>query len=128
MFNRPTFRVTCKVAIYDPTRQYVLVANYTPTKNGLPGGHLESHESPDDAMKRELQEEIGFVPYDLERKDFWIHSNGKVVLGYIATAPRDQKFVVDPVELRSLDWVSISAISNGETIVESYDEFILKWA
>jgi 8-oxo-dGTP pyrophosphatase MutT (NUDIX family) len=126
--QRPEFRVTCKAAIYDPTRQFVLVASYTPTKNGLPGGHLEPGELPDEAMKRELREEIGFVPSDLERKDFWVHSDGKVILGYVASASKDQAFTIDSIELRSIDWTSLDSIRSGEVEVESYDEFVLKWA
>ena len=128
MFHHPHFRVTCKAAIYDPTRQFVLVANYTPTKNGLPGGHLELDELPDEAMARELQEEIGFVPDNLERKDFWIHRNGKLILGYISTASKDQTLDIDPREVRSADWVSLDKIRSGEVFLDSYEEFVLKWA
>lgn len=125
---RSLFRVTCKAAIYDPSRQFVLVANYTPTKNGLPGGHLEPGELPDEAMKRELQEEIGFVPSDLQRKDFWIHSDGKVILGYVATASKDEVLTIDPVELRSIDWVAIEDIRSGAFVLDSYDKFVVEWA
>ena len=128
MNSRPTFRVSCKAAIFDPSGELVLVTRYTATKSGLPGGHVEQGEMPDDTIVRELQEEIGVAPTDLERKDFFVTDKGKVILGYIATLPLDQAFDIDAVEVMALDWVKVSDIKAGYDSAGQYDEFVLKWA
>jgi 8-oxo-dGTP pyrophosphatase MutT (NUDIX family) len=128
MNSRPTFRVSCKAAIFDPSGESVLVTRYTPTKSGLPGGHVEPGEKPDETVVRELREEIGVAPTDLERKDFFITDKGKVILGYVATLPPDQVFDIDPVEIAALDWVRVEDIKAGLDSAGQYDEFVLQWA
>jgi len=50
---------------------------------GLPGGHIEEDEMPDVAIARELLEGCGITPNYLAHKDFFIHSNGKIILAYV---------------------------------------------
>jgi len=45
-------------------------------KYGMWGGQIESGETPDQAIKRELKEELGFVP---EKLDFWCNASYIVV-------------------------------------------------
>ena len=79
-------------------------------------------------MHRELQEELGFVPDNLERKDFFLHHDGKIVLGYVATCSKDQDFVVDETEIREVHWIRVEDIRSGKIIINSYGDFIVKWA
>ena len=61
MMDRELHEVTCKVALYDSSKQYVLLAEYKPNEFGIPGGHLERDEEPDATLRRELKEELGIT-------------------------------------------------------------------
>jgi len=46
----------------------------------LPGGHVESEETKEEALIREMKEELNIVKRDfkLVKKDFWTASNGEI--------------------------------------------------
>lgn len=78
-----TFPISVKAAIYDSTNEHILVIHMDRRDAyGLPGGHVDEGEALDDAMRRELMEECGIVPDQLAHADFFIHSEGKIVLAY----------------------------------------------
>jgi len=81
--------VTTKAAIYSEDDSGVLVIDTRSYNNsyGLPGGHVDMDEAPDQTIEREINEELGIIVSNLERRDFFLHGNGKVVLAYIAKAP-----------------------------------------
>lgn len=80
------FKVTTKIALFDPQKEHVLVIHLSWDDDwGLPGGHIDEGETPIEAMKRELIEECGVVPDTINRNDFFMHSNGKLVLAYTGT-------------------------------------------
>lgn len=125
--SRTLHAVSAKVAIYNPTRTKVLLTEYLPGKYGLPGGHLEGTETPDQAAVREVSEELG-ITLDatiMQSKSFWRHDGGKIVLGYTATLPEDTEFTLDPVEVEAVHWVPLSDIEAGAINTRSYDDFIL---
>ncbi len=125
--ERPLHRVTCKVALYDKAKKQVLVVEYNPNEFGIPGGHLEKGEEPENALKRELIEELG-VNYRglLKRKDFWIHNDGKVILGFVGELDSSTKLKIDTNEIRSAKWVAVDDIINGKISAGTYDDFIIK--
>ena len=45
------------------------VLAYNKTKYGFPGGKIEDHESPQDAVIRETHEELGVIPTDIVYRD-----------------------------------------------------------
>lgn len=51
-------------------REFLLVKQYRPTMETdtieFPSGHIEGHETPEDAARRELREETGYSPSKLE--------------------------------------------------------------
>lgn len=125
--ERPLHRVTCKVALYDREKHLVLILEYIPNLFGIPGGHLEQGEEPEFTLKRELLEELGIEYHGpLTRKDFWIHSDGKVILGFVGELGSSTKLTLDTDEVKSAWWVAIDDIKDGKFRVGEYDDFIIK--
>lgn len=87
---RKEFRVATKVALFSPDRSKVLVIHMDQNNDwGLPGGHIEESETPDETIVRELREECGTTSEDMQHADFFLHSSGKLILAYIGTAISD---------------------------------------
>lgn len=89
---RPKHAVSTKLALYSHDLNSVLLMHY-PVRNsyGLPGGHVEKKEKPDDTIKREVFEELTLTVATLKRTDFFLTtgSKGRLILGYTAIAPAD---------------------------------------
>lgn len=126
--SRELHPVSAKVAIYNPERTKVLLTEYLPGKFGLPGGHLEADETPDQAAVREVAEELGVAlsPDTITEKHFWRHDSGKIVLGFVATLPEDTDFSLDPEEVLAVHWTPLDDIVAGNVNTRSYDAFILE--
>ena len=85
---RLLFPVSTKAAIYSEDASHVLVIYADKNKSwGLPGGHIEAGETPDQAIERELMEECGLAIPHLQRRDFFLHSKGKIILAYTGVTP-----------------------------------------
>jgi 8-oxo-dGTP pyrophosphatase MutT (NUDIX family) len=125
--NHAQLQVSCKCALYTPDRQHVLLADYGSQGYGLPGGHVNVGESPDHAMARELEEELGLSGGSLTRADFWLHESGKLILGYTGWLDQSTQLFPQPSELHGAVWAPIADIANGTIKVPSYKEFILKF-
>jgi 8-oxo-dGTP pyrophosphatase MutT (NUDIX family) len=124
--ERITHRVTCKIALYNPNKSKVLIAEYGPGSFGLIGGHLEQNEKPEDAVLREIKEEIG-IDYrgKLEKADFFMHHNGKIILGFVGELSESEDINMEEREFSRVFWANIDDIRSGKQPVESYEEFIL---
>lgn len=94
--DRDLHRVTTKVALYTPDYSHVLVTRMfsdTPYEvYGLPGGHIDEGEVPDNTIIREIDEELGIAVDGLTHLDFFVHGNGKIVLAYKGVIPFDTEF------------------------------------
>lgn len=122
---RKLFRVSTKAAVFDATRTKVVVIHMDQSSAwGLPGGHVEDGEGPDDAIIRELSEECGITCDDLQRKDFFVHSDGKLILGYVGTANNDKLFSIVSEEEGSPRWLTKKDFVKIE-IEPAYRELVL---
>ncbi len=120
------FPVSTKAVLFNNDRSRVLLIHIDEAKGdwGLPGGHMQSGETPDQAIRREIFEECGVEPSDLRRVDFFLHSAGKVILGYIGTV--DSKNIIlqqDSFEGKPV-WVSKSEFESID-IEPGYRQLIL---
>lgn len=108
--ERHLHRVSAKAAIFTPDRHHVLVMHMvpqvTPAIYGLPGGHVDEGELPDETIVREIQEELGITVGHLEHVDFFVHENGKIVLAYTGTLSRDTSFQPSHPNKEVGEWLS----------------------
>lgn len=56
------------------------------TTTDFPADTSKKSETPDEAITRELYEEYGITSSDLKRSDFFMHSDGKLILAYVGIA------------------------------------------
>lgn len=124
---RCQFRVTTKAAIFSDDGNRVILIHMTRNNAwGLPGGHVEDGENPDDTIKCELQEECGITVSKMKHGDFFMHSDGKVILAYIVE-PVNEVLHSEQDNLEGVPkWVTKSEFSNIENIEKVYRDFILK--
>lgn len=112
----------------NPEGDKVLLARYLPGLYGLPGGHIDNDEHPDEAMARELKEELGLSDVTLRRGSFTRHENGKIVLFYTGILSEDTRLQADPSELEAGEWVNIEQISSDKISLGDYKDFTLETA
>lgn len=121
--------VTAKAVIFSDDGESVLLMKYGFRRRykgfGLPGGHLDAHETPDQAVGRELDEELGIRIDNLERKDFFLHSGGHVVLAFVGHAPRDLVMKPSHPKIEYGVWKTRDELETIE-IGATYKKFILK--
>lgn len=124
MYTR--FLVSTKIAIYSHDFTQVMIMKY-PDRYGLPGGHLEKGETPDQAIARELEEELGVTISPMKRTDFFLRGiDGKtVILGYTAIAPKG--FIAQPSRPQKEHdiWVGREEVSAID-MSEGYKQLILE--
>lgn len=124
--NHATFRVSCKAVLLNPDATKALLVRYAPGVYGLPGGHIDKGETPDDAAARELSEELGLNGVTLRRGSFTKHEDGKIVLFYVGSIPETTSIYANTNELEASEWVLIEDVRNGKINLGSYAAFTLE--
>jgi 8-oxo-dGTP diphosphatase len=83
----------------------------------LPGGHLEAGEQPDEALRRELQAELGIVPIDVVYVCTLLHRSQQFrKLHYFAVTTWQGE--MQPHEAEALRWIPFHALSALELDVD----------
>lgn len=122
--------VSVKVALYSSDGQKVLVMKYPHHQDGpyygLPGGHLEANEMPDQALIRELDEELSIAITEFEKKSFFLRSGnkGSVILAYSAVAPEGLVLKPSRPEKEYAIWMTAAELSGIENISGEYIAFV----
>ena len=123
----PKLEVSTKLALYSHDLQSVLIMRYPIRgQNGLPGGHVELREDPDEAIKRELVEELALVVDDMQRTDFFLREGGSgpIILAYTAIAPEGIEINPTNPRFEYADWVEKDEVK--EIVMSSeYQRFVL---
>ena len=121
-----TFPVSCKAVLYNETHTKVLVAEYNPGNFGLPGGHIEGDETPDEAIHRELGEELGLHGVRLRHGDFIKHRDGKIILYFVGTIDETTEFTIDFNEVSAISWVTLDDIRTRAIDIDMYRDFVIE--
>lgn len=124
--HHPTYEVSAKVALYSHDKARVLIMRYASVAEGLPGGHLEPNETPDEAVAREFYEELGATLPPVKRKDFFRRETrkGPVILGYVGIAPEDFRLQPPRPHFETGVWVTPQELEETGIAAE-YRAFIL---
>jgi 8-oxo-dGTP pyrophosphatase MutT (NUDIX family) len=125
---RPKNVVSTKLALYSHDLSSVLVMRY-PIRglNGLPGGHVEVRENPDETIRRELVEELSLSVTELKRADFFLREGdrGPIILAYTAIAPENISIKPTNPKFEYAKWVTKDDI--GAVVMSpEYTRFVLE--
>lgn len=83
----------------------------------LPGGHIEAHESPEEALYREMQEEVGIVPIEIAYACTLLHRSPEFrKLHYFAVTRWEGAII--PQEAASVLWIPLNALETLDLDVD----------
>ena len=95
--------------------------------HGLPGGHVEVNEDPDDTIKRELLEELTLVVDTMKHANFFLHpgKHSRIILGYTAIASIDVSIIPTRPGFEHGTWIKREDL-DSITISDVYRNFIVE--
>lgn len=125
---RPKHAISTKLGLYSHDFNSVLLMHY-PGRNiyGLPGGHVEKQEKPDDTMKREIFEELTLILDNLKRTDFFLTTGrqSRIILAYTAIAPVDVDMTPTNPKFEYGVWIAKDEIADID-MSQEYKRFVLE--
>lgn len=135
MADRPLHEVSVKIVLYSHDLDKVAVMRYLVAKKtypyvyGLPGGHVEANESPDEAIRREVTEELGVALIDgFDRIDFFLRNEkgSAIILAYRAILPVGMTIQSPEPDEEVGVWMTEGEVENLEDIGTEYKRIILE--
>jgi 8-oxo-dGTP diphosphatase len=83
----------------------------------FPGGHIEARESPEEALYREVQEEVGIVPIEIAYVCTLLHRSQEFrKLHYFAVTRWEGEIL--PQEAESVVWIPLDALETLDLDVD----------
>lgn len=128
-WTRPRHAVSAKVAIYSHDNSSALIMHYPKMgRNGLPGGHVELGENPDDTLVREVEEELGVTINAPIRRSFFRSGgqSGRLILAYTLVAPAGFKANPTQPDFEYDTWLSREEVQVVPNMSEEYRGFVLE--
>ena len=107
-FRYPIFNAAVSMIIFSKDRSKILlIRQYGMEKNILVAGYINKGEKAEDAVKREIMEEVGLKAVEIEynRSEYFEKSN-TLIFNY-ACSVEDDDFVIDENEVDSARWFGI---------------------
>jgi 8-oxo-dGTP diphosphatase len=94
-----------------------LTKRLVPGAVALPGGHIEAGESPEEALSREMQEEVGLVPMETVYVCTLLHRAQEFRKLHYFAVTRWQGEII-PQEAESLVWIPFNALETLDLDVD----------
>jgi len=83
----------------------------------FPGGHIEARERPEEALSREVQEEVGIVPIDIVYVCTLLHRSQEFrKLHYFAVTGWEGEII--PQEAESVMWIPLNTLETLDLDVD----------
>lgn len=122
---RKLFKVSTKVALFNTEGKVLVIHMDKSNDYGLPGGHIDEGEDIETALRRELLEECGIKEAELRRVDFFLHTNGKLILAFTGKLPSNEQLISRQDELEGIPkWLGKDEFSTIP-IEPHYKSFVL---
>jgi 8-oxo-dGTP diphosphatase len=83
----------------------------------LPGGHMEARESPEEALYREVQEEVGIVPVEIAYVCTLLHRSQELRKLHYFAVTRWEKEII-PQEAEAVVWIPFNALETLDLDVD----------
>jgi len=123
--EKERLKLGCGALIINDKNQVLLIKRGPRAKSergvwSRPGGGIEQGENPEEAVKREIKEELGIEIDILEPLDFIDHlsDDGQrwLALGYLARIRKGEPKIMEPGKIEEIRWFSLNEIPENLAI------------
>ncbi|MBI5952741.1 MAG: NUDIX hydrolase [Chloroflexi bacterium] len=108
----PIFTLGVLGAAYKDDRVLLVKTNYSGEKWQLPGGYVESYESADEALRREIMEELGLSSTILGFIGTYIRQQDHNIVLAFEIALSDGLFQIQESEISDIRYFNINGLPN----------------